>query len=607
MTAAGVLGRVSVPSFRHYDPVLGTWMSTGDAALEIMRGAEWDQPVAVDIETPSVEDSFTIKCVTATWVGRDGARESVLLDPMRDGDHLRAAREMFSRARALVLHNAAFDVPGLVAAEIMTLADIDKVQDTLVYARLAYPDTFVGKSLGALSAKLLGLDEMAGGMEAAFAAAGYKNKAQGFREMDIDTPIYRAGAMADTAATLMVRTPLIDAAVLQLTDHPFDTHGLTERGQALELIEREQIVNRVMLRRSARGLAVDVEYLDRYRGEVEEELRRSELLLHNADIRPGNGGDLMAAIESAGELPENWPRTPTGRLKADKGNLEGLDHPLARAHREVAHGSKILGYLEKVVARSRVTGRLHPMVGVLGASATGRMAYSSPELQQFPAEARAIITDDGQGLTSVDWSQIEPVTLANMARDLKFVEPFEAGEDLYEPIQRAAGVDRKTAKVVLLGTMYGQGTTRLAATIGHTYESAAQIKRQLFAAMPESAKFMGRISDVASNHGCVPTLSGRILPIPTFNGERAAHKGVNYVVQGSALDVLHETIVAVERAGLGDHIQLAMHDELVVDTEVAREVEQIMQTPPEALCRWAGRVPILRTDRADMGSAWASV
>src|SRR5690606_13295138 len=188
-----------------------------------------------------------------------------------------------------------------------------------------------------------------------------------------------------------------------------------------------------------------------------------------------------------------------------------------------------------------------------------------------------------------------------------FLAPFEAGADLYEPIQRAAGIDRKTAKVVLLATMYGQGQTKLARTINQTPEAAAQIKRQMPAAMPESAKLMGKISQIAATYGIVITLSGRILTIPQFDGEYAAYKGVNYTGQGSAYDILAETIIEAERRGLGEHIQLAMHDELVVDTPVAAEIEDIMRTPPQALIRWAERVPVLRTDRADLGHTWLAV
>jgi DNA polymerase-1 len=99
------------------------------------------------------------------------------------------------------------------------------------------------------------------------------------------------------------------------------------------------------------------------------------------------------------------------------------------------------------------------------------------------------------------------------------------------------------------------------------------------------------------------TAGGRILPVD----EGGVFKAVNYTIQGSAYDVLAHTIVMMEERGIGDALQLAMHDEVVVDTPVADEVRRIMETPPPFLVMWAQRKPILRTDRADMGHAWAKV
>lgn len=598
-----------VPDARHYDPMLGAFLSTGARAREAAMMFPPGQTLAVDTETPGLADPFTIKCVTASWHRADGGIESILLDPARRPADHDVARALLDVAGHLVFHNSPFDVSGLAPAGLLGDVGINKITDTLVIARLAYPDVLQRKNLESLAARLLGMNELKGGIELSFRAAGYKNREAGYFGMDIDAPIYRFGAMADTTVTLRLLPLLIDAAVDTLTDHPFTEHGCTVREQALDLIEREQIVNRVMLRRTAKGFVVDHDYLDNYREQVAGEVARAELELHQAGVaRPGNGDDLTGVLASLGALPDDWPMTKTGKRSSAKGHLEGLHHPLAVAHRQVANTTKILGYLDGVSARSRITGRLHPQAGVLGASATGRMSYSEPALQQFPKEARPIIAaDEGTELTSIDWAQIEPVTLANVAGDAGFLAHFEAGGDLYEPIMRAAGCDRNTAKVVLLATTYGQGDTKLASTLNMTIEGASQIKRQMLAAMPESAKFMGKLSSISATHGQIITANGRILPIPKFQGEFMAYKGVNYFVQGSAYDVLADSIIRCEREGLADHIALAMHDELVVEADADEAIAEIMRTPPEFLTRWAGRVPVLRVDAQNMGNRWHKV
>lgn len=609
-----------VPSRTWSDPLLGCHMSTGHEAEQMALGFIRQCPpgieLATDIETPGFDRPFTINCVTMAWRWPGGGCHSILLDPRRNSFHAGLVLAMYSHAGPIILHNAPFDIPSLYQNELMTRAQINKVVDTLVLARFALPEPppfGQNKNLTALSIRYLGLSEFKGGMERAFKAAGYKTQNAGFEGMDIGSPIYRQGAMADTVATLRLE-PLLRAMCINWTlDHPFDFYGATSDAEAEAALATQEIVHRVMLRRSAVGLNVDRAYLNRYQEEVDVErnLAIAELAVHGLEGGTGKGAALVRYLDERGELPQPWPRTPKGALRATKVDLEELAkvNPLAGAQRRLAEIEKVMGYIEKVDRQSQVTGRCHPQVATLGASATGRMSYGSPELQQFSGPARAIICDDGQGLTSIDWSQIEPVTMGNMARDLDFLAPYEAGLDLYEPLQLAAGLPltkegRQDAKVLLLSTMYGAGIAKIAAQINHTEESAAQIRRQMFSKMARCERWMLKVEEIARNFGRVVTIAGRILPVD----EGGVFKAVNYSIQGSAYDVLAHTIVTMEEQGLGDHLQLAMHDEVVVDTEVAEEVQEIMATPPPFLLKWTGgRMPVLRTDRADMGAAWAKV
>ncbi|AWY06543.1 DNA polymerase I [Gordonia phage Trine] len=610
------LPRVDVPDHQSYYPHVSAWMATGEPARNAVAGAlPPGATVAIDTETAGLgADSFTLKCFTASWETPEGT-VAVLLDPLRRADDLQAVREIMVRADVLVLQNAAFDVPPLHQHGLMTLEQIDKIHDTAVYARMAYPDTRQPKSLEALAPMLAGFTAAEITMAKLFAASGL-TMTTGWKVFDIDRPVYRQGAMADTIATLRLLPQIQAKAWSQLIEgHPYGARGVDSDG-AVALMEREQRVNRVMLRRSARGLQVDTDYLATYEESHVRELTEARDLLAQADLDPdaGNLGFLLVSrLEEEGNLPADWPRTDTGRLKATKADMErlkSLGHPLAEAARKVSELTKVTGYLTKVQDMVRVTGRVHPQVAVLGASATGRMSYSWPELQQFPADARPIIVSD-TGLTSVDWAQIEPVIMANCAQDWEYLAGFNAGtEDLYAPIQRAAGVERKTAKVLLLAAMYGQGTTSMAAALGITKERAQELQRGMFQAMPKTKTFIDRLRQLAEQHQSIMTADGRILPVPTDpqTGAVWAYKAVNYFCQGSAYSVLADTIVRLEDAGLGDSIHLALHDELVVDTDAAAEVAEIMATPPEFLRRWTeDRAPVFKTDAHDMGRTWLYV
>lgn len=870
-----------VPSRSFYDPVLDSMMHTGARAIEavvdlISATAPGSVMVATDIETPGLTRQFEINCVTASWrVG--GQLHSILLDPDRtDGDDI-ALRDLYDHASAIVLHNAPFDIPGLHRSGHLTIDHIDKVLDTLVLARFAIPDTYVPKKLEALAKRLLDLDDFGGGMGLAFKSAGHMSQAAGYAHFDIGSPIYRQGAMGDTAVTLRLAELLWDRCLDWTLDHDFRDHGATSRSEAEEILMVPVRVHQVMLKRTARGIGVDLDYLDGYTDQVAAERDAAVALLAEHDLEggTGKGPKIIEAIEAMGQLPDGWPRTPTGKLKATKDLLDDLDHPLARAQRELAETDKVLGYLDAVRMTGEVTGRCHPQCGVLGASATGRMciptthgiltrrgvlahdevrigdetidmhgqwtrvtglhrypdqgtiiyrsrlttleatdehrwvsrsesgggwrvgplelsqrrsvllvpegkyditartidaqtdgetlaavvgmlitdgrctvnyakgargdmrahiyqstrkfytefrrvipdealmydrvldrpgdnenhemrlktrwlrprlakagldgaehltanpnlvswvlglserecaafltaaylgdgiadpaggqrmiaqreqarhalmvaayrlgvrctrrsvpptgwgtddieeicfqtaphihtrhmeidkgrcdvwcvttesgtftafsdtpyltgnSYAAPPLQQFSANARPILVGDDD-LWSIDWSQIEPVTMANMGHDLGFLAPFEAGDDLYEPIMLAAGIDRPLAKAMLLATMYGQGIGSLARRIGHTQESAQQIKRQMLSSMPKAARFMTQVTQIAEKYGRIVTVGGRVLPIDP----QGTFKAVNYICIAPDTPVLTADLrhVPAKTIAVGDEL-----------------------------------------------------
>lgn len=619
-----------VPDFSAWDPTLSAKLHHGshalDAAWEVVRNAP--RPVGLDIEAGGLGPlAFSIRCVTAAWDTEDGTH-AVILDPRRP-DHAQAVKDLTDWAGVLVLHNASYDWPVLYQYGLVTLEDTAKVWDTVVASRMAYPDPTVSKQLGDLVTRkdLVAMSDTDVTMATAFSAAGYSTQRDGWETMDIDQPVYRLGAMADTVATLRLGPEILEAAVLQLTSSPYANAPASsalsrapkvDRQRALELVEREQVVNRVMLRRSAVGILVDQEYLGSYQAEHTAALESARAVLEAEGLDPdaGNlGKKVLELLAERGDLPGDWPRTANGGLKADKKAMAQLAEvpaaqELAAAQRKVADLAKVSGYLEKVSGYAAITGRVHPQVGVLGASATGRMSYREPELQQFSADARPIlIPDPGQEWVSIDWSSIEPVVVANAAGDTDFLHGFNyEAADLYQPIVQYAGVDRKTAKVVLLAAMYGQGRALLAHNLGTTEDQAQEIQARVFQAMPQTRRFLDALRMEADTKGATVTADGRVLPVPTDPAGRVmGYKATNYFTQGTAYSVLSSTIYRLERAGLADAIQLAMHDELVVTASAQDQVRQVMETAPDWLVEFTGHPVVLRTDTNALPGHWAYV
>jgi len=567
-----------------------------DLAREITLSTD---TVSVDTEGYGLgRDALDLKCVQIGTPDR-----AAVLDP-RDPVQKNAIFWTIKRARTLIMHNSPFDVPVLAHNGLLTADDTDKVIDTLIWARLAEPDERTRKSLLDCANRYLGTDK-ADVLMAAFKKLGL-SKAEGFKRFDLDRPIYVQGAAIDAVVTARLAPVVRKAALDRLTSgHPFSTYGVTG-SEALELRDREQRVNQIMLRRTVKGLRVDFEYLDDYRGENSGQLAMIENELSAAGVDPGNGNQLARLLDEQHALPAGYPRTPkTGNPSTRAASLETLHHPLARKFVQHKQITKILGdYLQKTVDLADSTGRIHPQVNVLVA-ATGRMSAGNPPYQQFIGRARGIILA-GDSLTSIDWSQIEPVVAANIAGESgPIMDGYEDGtSDMYTGLADRIKRNRKHAKVTLLAQLYGQGITTLAADLGIDVEEASDIRQSIFREMPRTAGLMRRLKNISREHGKVFTLSGRILTVPSFNGEVASYKGVNYFVQGSAYDILANSIVEVDRAGLSEAFYLAMHDELVVSSDAAHDIQKIMETPPARLCWMTKRTPVLRTDTALLGERW---
>jgi DNA polymerase I len=482
------------------------------------------------------------------------------------------------------------------------------VTDTLLYARLAEPSVIVRKSVEECAVRYLGAARPSTTMNKVFRELGLTIK-EGWRTFDVDRPVYVFGAAMDAILTARLEPVIRQAAFNRLTSgHPWihSPYGVRE-DEAWRLVEREQVLNRMFLARTIKGFRIDPGWHVQYLNDVEPQYSEATDILDEAGVMSGNATSLVNFLAEHDAIPEIYPTTPKKGLPSTSAdNLGRLHHPVARAYvtiKQIEHvGSD---YLEKCDELEQ-DGRIHPEVNFL-AAVTGRMSMGNPPLHQFPGKARGIVlADPGDSLTSIDWSQIEPVLAANMAKDHDVLGPYEDGSlDFYTSIAEAATVPRKIAKVILLAQLYGEGITKLALDLGVSIDEAKNLREVVFDPIPRVRKLVANMRSLAERHRTVFTLSGRILPIPSGAWGVDTHKGINYLIQGSAYDLLAEALVRVDEAGLGDAVYLALHDELVVSTDAAEDVRKIMTEPPARLIEIAQRTPVLRTDLLLLGDRWA--
>lgn len=249
-------------------------------------------------------------------------------------------------------------------------------------------------------------------------------------------------------------------------------------------------------------------------------------------------------------------------------------------------------------------------------------SVNDPPLQQFSEDARPVITSDGdEELWSVDWSSIEPVVLANMAGDRDFINPFNNGGDLYIPLARKAGLippnvsdedaashpGRKKAKQMLLAAMYGQGLRSLSEAMGISIEEAQSIQDGIRNAMSVTWDFMNSVTATTRRTGFSYTIWGRMMDEHLTPNEVKTHVAVNHFCQGSAADVLMDSLLRLDDEGIGHRVKMLIHDEMVVTDRDLELTKQIMSTPPKALVERARLMPILRIDAQKMGRHWLKV
>jgi DNA polymerase-1 len=236
------------------------------------------------------------------------------------------------------------------------------------------------------------------------------------------------------------------------------------------------------------------------------------------------------------------------------------------------------------------TGRVHTSYNQAGA-ATGRFSSSEPNLQNIPvrtAEGRrirqAFIAQPGYKLLAADYSQIELRIMAHLAKDEGLLSAFREGLDVHRAtaaevfaveLDQVTNDQRRSAKAINFGLIYGMGAQGLARQIGVDGKQAKAYIDRYFARYPGVREYMDQTREKAANQGYVETLFGRRLYLPEINSDKpmqragAERTAINAPMQGTAADIIKKAMVAVngwlETSGLDARVILQVHDELVLE------------------------------------------
>lgn len=303
-------------------------------------------------------------------------------------------------------------------------------------------------------------------------------------------------------------------------------------------------------------------------------------------------------------------KTKTG-YSTDSAVLEKLStlHELPRLIIEHRNISKLKStYVDKLPAMVHPrTGRLHTSFNQ-AVTATGRLSSSEPNLQNIPIRTpegqrirAAFIPAPGCQFLAADYSQIDLRVLAHYSKDPALVRAFCAGEDIHRQTaaeifgidpQRVTGEMRRVAKSINFGIVYGMGAFGLSEQLHISRKEAATFIDRYFAHFSGVKSFMETIISQARADGFVTTILGRRRDLPDINSpnknlrEFAERTALNTPIQGTAADIIKLATIKVHQnltaRGLGAHILLQIHDELIIETPIS-EINQTTAVVKEAM------------------------
>jgi len=373
-----------------------------------------------------------------------------------------------------------------------------------------------------------------------------------------------------------------------------------------------------------KGVRVDLEKANNIKHSL---IHKEKKILSKIKALTGVDIEIMAARSIAkafDKLKLPYDRTEKSKEPSfTKNFLQNHPHELPKAIAEARELNKAHSTFIDSITKHAVDGRIHADINQIrsdaGGTVTGRFSMSNPNLQQIPARhpelgpmIRSIfIPEENTTWGSFDYSQQEPRILVHYAKlqNLngvdEIVDAYNQGDaDFHQVVADMAGIERKQAKTINLGLMYGMGKNKLMAELGLMKESAEKLIKQYHIKAPFVKQLMDNVSRKANDRGKIRTLLGRAChfdlwqpvqfgvfkPLPLEQARKEydeplkrafTYKALNKLIQGSAADMTKKSMVALYENGIIPHIQI--HDEVDISVESPEKAEQIISIMESAV------------------------
>lgn len=448
--------------------------------------------------------------------------------------------------------------------------------------------------------------------------AGKGAKQIGFNQVSLEDAIHYAAEDADVSfqlhQTLHPKLMEINSLAKLYTDMEVPLL------KVLQTIERNGVlIDESMLQKQSDQFAITL-----------KELESKAYSLAGAEFNLNSPKQLQEILYDKLSLPI-LKKTPKGQPSTAESVLQRLaaDFPIVQTILNYRTTAKLkTTYTDKLpLMVNQDTGRVHTSYHQ-AVTATGRLSSSDPNLQNIPIRTvegrrirQAFIAPKGFQILAADYSQIELRIMAHNSQDPGLLDAFQAGLDIHQAtaaeifavdLQSVSAEQRRSAKAINFGLIYGMSAFGLTRQLGITRGDAQEYIELYFARYPKVKEYMDAIRNQARESGFVETVFGRRLYLPDIDSRNyqrrqyAERSAINAPMQGTAADIIKKAMIDLEQRLVAESINakiiMQVHDELVLEVEDS-SVGAVSEFVTEAMGKAADLDVVLKVDLG-VGENW---
>lgn len=453
----------------------------------------------------------------------------------------------------------------------------------------------------------------------------------------------------------LIRDKSISSIFINNNGFVFDENNIVSRLSAILKIYHNQIIRfnsspkildiaenydfpliSILFEMEKKGVKIDPDFLNKKSKEFSlylEKLEKDIIQLAGEEFNISSPLQLSKILFEKLALPTKGIKKTKNGYSTGQKELEKLKdyHPIIAKIEEFREYSKLKNtYIDALPKLADKNNRIHSTFNQ-DITSTGRLSSTNPNLQNIPIRSelgrqirQGFISDNNNVIISADYSQFELRLAAALSNDTGLINSFKNNEDIHSktasemfkiPLNEVSKDQRRAAKVINFGVLYGMSTHRLASELGTNYYEAKHFIDNYFNSRKPIADFIQKTLLKAEQEGYVETFYGRQRPTPDIKSsnfiirETAKRAAANMPIQGTEADLMKRAMIKIHKkitkTGLGDQI-LQIHDSILIESpkENATKIAEILKYEMENI---APELPINLKVDINIGQNWLDI